>query len=83
MSSLALLGGILDIVARLMMRPARRGHPTERWQDKSRKVRRGRVAEELRQIRHFAQGASQHDTLSVHATPWTIETTGTLRAFAS
>jgi hypothetical protein len=32
------------ILARLRVRPGRAGHPTERWQDKSREVRGGRSA---------------------------------------
>ena len=42
MGSLALLRGISNIVTRLAMRPGSGGHPTDRWQDKSREVRGGR-----------------------------------------
>jgi hypothetical protein len=56
----------------------------ERWQDKSREARGGRVAQERRQIRYFvARGATKHDSLQIHATPWKIETTCTSRAVAS
>ena len=58
-------------------------HPTARWQDKSREVRGGRVAQERRQIRHFARGATKHDSLQIGATPWKIDTTCTSRAMAS
>jgi hypothetical protein len=36
---------------------AGRQPPTERWQDKRREVRGGRVAEERRHIKHFTRGA--------------------------
>ena len=42
--------------------------PTERWQDKSREVRRGRLAEKRRHIRHAARGATTHDSLLIHPT---------------
>jgi hypothetical protein len=37
-------------------------------QDKSREVRRGRLAEERRHIRHLARGATAHDSLLIHPT---------------
>jgi hypothetical protein len=42
--------------------------PTERWQDKRRKVRPGRMDEEHRQFNHFARGATKHDNVQIHAT---------------
>jgi hypothetical protein len=42
--------------------------PTERGQDKSRKVRHGRAAEENRQIRRLAQGGRKHGSVPIHAT---------------
>ena len=46
MGRLTILRGMAHILARLTVRPGRGGHPTDRWQDKSREVRRGRSAEE-------------------------------------
>jgi hypothetical protein len=80
---LALVRGISDRVARLVMRPVGVGHPTERWQDKSREVRRGRMFEESRHTRHFARGATAHDSLPLQTTPWYFSTTRTSRAPAS
>jgi hypothetical protein len=59
------------------------GRTTERWQDKSRKVRPGRLVRERRQSRHCAQGANKHGNLSFHASPWKTETACTLRALVS
>jgi hypothetical protein len=40
-------------------------HAIDRWQDKSREVRRGRKVEERKRIRHFARGATAHDSLPI------------------
>jgi hypothetical protein len=61
----------------------RGGHPTARWQDKSRKVRRGRGAQERRKIRHFTQCATRHDSVSIRTSTWKIDTSCTLCASAS
>ena len=58
-------------------------HPTDRWQDKSRKVRCGRVAQERRKIRHFAQRANRHDSVPIRTSTWKIDTSCTLCASAS
>jgi hypothetical protein len=41
--------------------------PTERWQDKSREVRRGRSAGKRAMIKDLAQGAPAHESLPDHA----------------
>lgn len=83
MRSLALRRGMSDSVARLAASPGGGGPPTARWQDKSRKVRRGRAGEECRHIRHLAQGATAHDSLPLCATPWQFSTMRTSCAPAS
>ena len=62
------LRGISDSVAHLTVRPGGGGHPTARWQDKSRKLRHGRAAEERRHLNHFARGATKHDRLRLRIT---------------
>jgi hypothetical protein len=63
MGSLALLRGISNIVARLAMRPGSGGHPTDRWQDKSREVRGGRSAGKRAMIKDLARCAPAHESL--------------------
>jgi hypothetical protein len=63
MGSLALLRGISNIVARLAMRPGSGGHPTDRWQDKSREARGGRSAGTRAMIKDLAQCAPAHESL--------------------
>ena len=65
MGSLALLRGISNIVARLAMRPGSGGHPTDRWQDKSREVRGGRSAGKRAMIKDLAQCAPAHESLPI------------------
>ena len=65
MGSLALLRGISNIVARLAMRPGSGGHPTDRWQDKSREVRGGRSAGKSAMIKDLAQCAPAHESLPI------------------
>jgi len=67
MGSLALLRGISNIVARLAMRPGSGGHPTDRWQDKSREVCGGRSAGKRAMIKDLAQCAPAHESLPDHA----------------
>jgi hypothetical protein len=50
-------------VASLVVGQEWRGRPTERWQDKSREVRGRRWVGNGKTIRHFAQCASQRDSL--------------------
>ena len=76
------LRGISDGVARLTVRPAGGGHPTARWQDKSRKLRHGRAAEERRNFKHVARGATAVDSLPLRTTPWKFTTTRTSRVTA-
>jgi hypothetical protein len=71
---------ISDGVARLTVRRGGGGHPTARWQDKSRKLRRGRAAEEHRHFKHLARGATGDDSLPHGTTPWHFATTHTSRA---
>jgi len=75
-----ILRGMAHVLARLMMSPGRRRHSTERWQDKSRKLRRGRVAEECRRISHLTRGAITHDGLPIGTTVWKYTTARTSRA---
>lgn len=82
MGNLALLRGISGIVARLTARPGRGRHPTARWQDKSRRLRRGRAAEECRYVKHLARGAPKHHSLPLPTTPWNFATTRTSRVSA-
>jgi len=79
MSLLALLGGISDVVAPSTVRPGGAKYSTARWQDKSRRLRLGRAAEELRNIRHFARGATAHDSLPIRITPCNFATAHTSR----
>jgi len=83
MGGLSAFRRMSNILARLRVRPGRGGQPTDRWQDKSREVRPGRSAEERRQISYLARGARSQRSLSIHATPWKIETTCTSRASVS
>jgi hypothetical protein len=83
MGRLTVLRGMAHILARLVVRPGRGGYPTDRLQDKSREVRRGRLGEERRQIRHTARGAIAHDSLPIRTTPSMTATTRTSRAPAS
>ena len=65
MGSLALLRGISNIVARLAMRPGSGGHPTDRWQDKSREARGGRSAGKRAMIKDLAQCAPALNSLPI------------------
>jgi hypothetical protein len=77
MSPSALVRGISDIVALSMVRPGGAEYPTARWQDKSRRLRRGRAVEELRHISQFARGATAHDSLPIRITPCSFTTART------
>jgi hypothetical protein len=83
MRALTLFRGMSCLVAHLVVRPDRGSHPTERWQDKSRKLRRGRVAEELRCIKYILRGATEPLGLSICTTHCDITTTCTSRTLAS
>lgn len=80
MPVLTILRGMSNVVVGLIVRPQGASHPTERWQDKSRKLRRGRVMEELRCIKHLTRGASEPHSLSICATRCAFTTTRTSRA---
>ena len=77
MSPLAVLRGISDVVAHLTLRPRGAGYPTARWQDKSRRLRLGRVVEECRNIKRLARGATAHDSLPIRTTPCNFTTART------
>jgi len=83
MPALTLLRGMSNVVARLGVRPEGESQPTARWQDKSRKVRRGRVAEELRCIKDLRRGARGPHSLLICTTHCDFATTRTSRAPAS
>jgi hypothetical protein len=53
MGGLSAFRRMSNILARLSVRPGRGGRPTDRWQDKSREVRRGRSAEERQTIQRW------------------------------
>ena len=77
MSFSVFLRGISYIVARLVLGSGRAGNPTERWQDKSRSLRRGRAVEECWNIKRFVRGATARDSLAFAATPWRLGTNRT------
>jgi hypothetical protein len=70
MGSLALLRGISNIVARLSWGQGWGGRPTERWQDKSREVRGGRLDDDSAKIEHLARCAPSCDSLFTLTSPW-------------
>jgi hypothetical protein len=51
-----------------------RSNSTAGGQDKSRRLRLGRAAEECRHIKHLARGATAHDSLLVRTTPCNFTT---------
>jgi len=79
MSSLALLSGMSNVLARLAVRPGRGGQPTDRWQDKSREVRPGRSVGKGRHVKRFARCATKYDSMRIRATLWKFGTTRTSR----
>ena len=83
MSDLGMLRRISNVFACLSVRQGRGGDPTERWQDKSRKLRPGRMGEERKQISYLAQFEVWHLTFSNRATHWNIETMCKLRGSTS
>ena len=78
--ALTILRGKSNVVVRLVVGPEGESYPTARWQDKSRKVRRGRVAEELRCIKHLRRGARGPHSLLICTTHCDFATTLTSRA---
>lgn len=80
---LTILRGMSNVVVCLIVRPQGASDPTERWQDKSRKLRRGRTGEELRCIRHFRRGATEPRSFSTCTTHCDFTTTRTSRTPAS
>lgn len=83
MAALTILRGMSHVLVCLFVRPEEESHPTERWQDKSRKLRRGRVVEEIRCIKHLARGATEPRSLAISTTRCDFRTTRTLRTLAS
>lgn len=83
MPALTLLRGMSNVVVHLAMRPEGESHLTARWQDKSRKLRRGRVAEEFRSINHLTRGATGPLSFPICTTHWNFATTRTSRRPAS
>jgi hypothetical protein len=79
----ALLRGISCIVVRLVVKPGAARDPSARWQDKSRKLRRGRAVEERKHFKHLARGAPAHDSLPLCVTRWHCSTAHTSRTPAS
>ena len=63
MTGLSMVRMISHVVVRLTMGPGSGGHPTERWQDKSRTPRPGRTVE---------RSVTWHD-LRHYATAWIFE----------
>jgi hypothetical protein len=66
-------------LARLMGGLVREGSGGSGGQDKSREVRRGRGAEQCRDIRHFARGATAFHSLSIRTTRCNFGTIHTSR----
>ena len=83
MSALIIFRTMANIFRAYDGEAGRGGHPTDRWQDKSRKVRRGRVAQERRKIKHFAQRANRHDSVPIRTSTWNNDTSCTFGASAS
>ncbi len=79
MPILTILRGMSNVVEHLVVRSEGEGHPTARWQDKSRKVRRGRVPEEFKCINHLARGATEPHSFPIGTTHWKLTTTRTSR----
>ena len=57
MTGLSMVRTISHVGVRLAVRPASGGHPTDRWQDKSRSLFAGRSAADGRKINDLAQCA--------------------------
>jgi hypothetical protein len=63
MTALGAVRIISHIGVRLSPRLSSGGRPTERWQDKSRSLGRGRPAADGREYRHFARCSLMRDSL--------------------
>jgi hypothetical protein len=79
-TDLILVRGMSHIVVCLVVRPRRANHSTGLWQDKSRKLRHGRVAEEQRGIKQLTRGATTPHSLPICLTHWDFRTARTSRA---
>jgi hypothetical protein len=77
MSDTSIVRSMSHVVVHSSRRWGRAEHSTARWQDKSRRLRLGRAAEELRHIRHLARGATAHDSLPIRANPCNVTTAHT------
>jgi hypothetical protein len=71
MTGLSLVRMISHVGVRLRVRPGRGGHPTERWQDKSRSLRPDWPAADGRKNSDFARCAQMHDSLDFRKSPAT------------
>ncbi len=63
MTGLSVVRMISDVGVRLAVRTGSAGHPTDRWQDKSRSLRPGRPAADGRKISDLARCARLRDSL--------------------
>jgi hypothetical protein len=63
MTGLSMVHTISHVVVRLAVRHGSGGHPTDRWQDKSRSLPPGRPAADGRKISDLARCALLHDSL--------------------
>jgi hypothetical protein len=63
MNGLSVVRMVSAVGVRLMVRTGSGGHPTDRWQDKSRSLRPGRPAADGRKISDLAPCALLHDSL--------------------
>jgi hypothetical protein len=63
MTGLSLVRMISHVGVRWMVRTGSGGHPTDRWQDKSRGLRPGRPAADGRKISELARCALLRDSL--------------------
>jgi hypothetical protein len=65
MTGLSMVRMIKDVGGRWTVRTGSRGHPTDRWQDKSRSLRPGRPAADGRKISDLARCALLRDGLGL------------------
>jgi hypothetical protein len=82
MIGLSLVRMISHVGVRLTMGPGSGGHPTERWQDKSRSLRPGRPAADGRKISALARCSLLRDSLGFRK-PEAISATTAHRALAA
>ena len=83
MTGLSMVRMISHVGVRLAVRTGSGGHPTDRWQDKSRSLRPGRPAADGRKISDLARCALLRDSLRFREKPSEIQRTIAHRALAA